>query len=118
MLTSRNADMSQFMRDIYTKSWSAFDCLMKVVLPGGSIRLVDNKLFPFYHLQGDVYSFSVIKGIYHFETDITDVTDVKEQEIRELRAILRCLVKREPNSRLLSVLGNGRFVGCTWSRHG
>ncbi|KAI0274168.1 hypothetical protein BGY98DRAFT_1108473 [Russula aff. rugulosa BPL654] len=53
MLTSRNADVPRaLVRDMYTKSWSAFDRLVSVVPPGGSIGL-DDKLFSFWLLQGD-----------------------------------------------------------------
>ena len=41
MLTSRNADVPRaLVRDMYTKSWSAFDRLVAIVPPGGSIGLV------------------------------------------------------------------------------
>src|SRR6202012_1061436 len=41
MLTSRNADIPRtLVRDMYTKSWSAFDRLVSVVPPGGSIGYV------------------------------------------------------------------------------
>jgi xylulokinase len=37
-LTSRNADVPRaLVRDMYTKSWSAFDRLVAIVPPGGSI---------------------------------------------------------------------------------
>lgn len=37
----RNADVPRaLVRDMYTKSWSAFDRLVSVVPPGGSIGLV------------------------------------------------------------------------------
>lgn len=38
MLSSRNADVPRaLVRDMYTKSWSAFDRLVSVIPPGGSI---------------------------------------------------------------------------------
>ena len=38
MLSSRNADVPRaLVRDMYTKSWSAFDRLVAIVPPGGSI---------------------------------------------------------------------------------
>lgn len=37
-LLSRNADKPrELVRDLYTKSWSAFDRLVSVIPPGGSI---------------------------------------------------------------------------------
>ena len=37
----RNADVPRaLVRDMYTKSWSAFDRLVAIVPPGGSIGLV------------------------------------------------------------------------------
>ena len=39
---SRNADVPRaLVRDMYTKSWSAFDRLVAIVPPGGSIGYVD-----------------------------------------------------------------------------
>ncbi|EAU83592.1 D-xylulose kinase [Coprinopsis cinerea okayama7 len=106
-LSSRNGDVPRaLVRDMYTKSWSAFDRLVAIVPPGGSIGL-DDKLFSFWHLQGDSYPFSRVKGIYRFETGI------KVNEFRDLRANPRCLLEsqllsfRVKWSRLLStgVLG-------------
>lgn len=38
---SRNADVPRaLVRDMYTKSWSAFDRLVAIVPPGGSIGYV------------------------------------------------------------------------------
>lgn len=38
MMSSRNADVPRaLVRDMYTKSWSAFDRLVAIVPPGGSI---------------------------------------------------------------------------------
>ncbi|KAI0029060.1 actin-like ATPase domain-containing protein [Vararia minispora EC-137] len=89
MLTSRNADVPRtLVRDMYTKSWSAFDRLVSVVPPGGSIGL-DDKLFSFWLLQGDSYPLAHVKGIYRFETGI------KVNEFRDLRANPRCLVESQ-----------------------
>ncbi|KAF5368103.1 hypothetical protein D9758_004385 [Tetrapyrgos nigripes] len=89
VLTSRNADVPRaLVRDMYTKSWSAFDRLVAIVPPGGSIGL-DDKLFSFWHLQGDPYPFSHVKGIYRFETGI------KVSEFRDLRANPRCLLESQ-----------------------
>ncbi|TFK37723.1 hypothetical protein BDQ12DRAFT_607042 [Crucibulum laeve] len=89
VLSSRNADVPRaLVRDMYTKSWSAFDRLVAIVPPGGSIGL-DDKLFSFWHLQGDNYPFSRVKGIYRFETG------VKVNEFRDLRANPRCLLESQ-----------------------
>ncbi|THU78197.1 hypothetical protein K435DRAFT_65004 [Dendrothele bispora CBS 962.96] len=89
VLNSRNADVPRaLVRDMYTKSWSAFDRLVAIVPPGGSIGL-DDKLFSFWHLQGDPYPFSHVKGIYRFETGI------KVNEFRDLRANPRCLLESQ-----------------------
>ncbi|KAH7886664.1 hypothetical protein F5I97DRAFT_1869221 [Phlebopus sp. FC_14] len=89
MLTSRNADVPRaLVRDMYTKSWSAFDRLVAIVPPGGSIGL-DDKLFSFWLLQGDSYPLSHVKGIYRFETG------VKVNEFRDLRANPRCLLESQ-----------------------
>ncbi|KAG7085446.1 hypothetical protein E1B28_003007 [Marasmius oreades] len=89
VLTSRNADVPRaLVRDMYTKSWSAFDRLVAIVPPGGSIGL-DDKLFSYWHLQGDMYPLERVKGIYRFETG------VKVQEFRDLRANPRCLVESQ-----------------------
>ncbi|KAH9995286.1 hypothetical protein BJV77DRAFT_991732 [Russula vinacea] len=89
MLTSRNADVPRaLVRDMYTKSWSAFDRLVSVVPPGGSIGL-DDKLFSFWLLQGDSHPMSHVKGIFRFETG------VKVNEFRDLRANPRCLVESQ-----------------------
>lgn len=41
ILTSRNGDVPRMLaRDMYTKSWSAFDRLVAIVPPGGSIGYV------------------------------------------------------------------------------
>ncbi|KAF9032393.1 hypothetical protein BJ165DRAFT_1357960 [Panaeolus papilionaceus] len=110
ILTSRNADVPRaLVRDMYTKSWSAFDRLVAIVPPGGSIGL-DDKLFSFWHLQPDSYPFSRVKGIYRFETGI------KVNEFRDLRANPRCLIEsqvlcfRVKWSRMLAtgVLGSSR----------
>ncbi|ESK90956.1 d-xylulose kinase [Moniliophthora roreri MCA 2997] len=102
VLTSRNADVPRaLVRDMYTKSWSAFDRLVAIVPPGGSIGL-DDKLFSYWHLQGDMYPLERVKGIYRFETG------VKVQEFRDLRANPRCLVE----SQILSFRVRwGRMVG-------
>jgi xylulokinase len=73
---------------MYTKSWSAFDRLVAIVPPGGSIGL-DDKLFSFWLLQGDSYPFSHVKGIFRFETGI------KVNEFRDLRANPRCLLESQ-----------------------
>lgn len=89
VLHSRNADVPRaLVRDMYTKSWSAFDRLVAIVPPGGSIGL-DDKLFSFWHLQGDTYPFSHVKGIFRFETGI------KTTEFRDLRANPRCLIESQ-----------------------
>ncbi|KAH9966997.1 actin-like ATPase domain-containing protein [Russula compacta] len=89
VLTSRNADVPRaLVRDMYTKSWSAFDRLVSVVPPGGSIGL-DDKLFSFWLLQGDSHPLSHVKGIFRFETG------VKVNEFRDLRANPRCLVESQ-----------------------
>lgn len=88
-LTSRNADVPRaLVRDMYTKSWSAFDRLVAIVPPGGSIGL-DDKLFSFWLLQADSYPFSHVKGIFRFETG------VKVNEFRDLRANPRCLIESQ-----------------------
>lgn len=89
MITNRNADAPrELVRDLYTKSWSAFDRLVAVVPPGGSIGL-DDKLFSFWLLQGEEYPFSTVKGVYRFETGI------KVNEFRDLRANPRCLLESQ-----------------------
>ncbi|KAJ3510162.1 hypothetical protein NLJ89_g4836 [Agrocybe chaxingu] len=89
VLSSRNADVPRaLVRDMYTKSWSAFDRLVAIVPPGGSIGL-DDKLFSFWHLQPDSYPFTRVKGIYRFETGI------KVNEFRDLRANPRCLLESQ-----------------------
>lgn len=70
VIGSRNADVARaLVRDMYTKSWSAFDRLVAIVPPGGSIGL-DDKLFAFWHLTSDSHPYSHVKGIYRFETGI------------------------------------------------
>ncbi|KAJ4490148.1 hypothetical protein J3R30DRAFT_3693685 [Lentinula aciculospora] len=89
VLTSRNADVPRaLVRDMYTKSWSAFDRLVAIVPPGGSIGL-DDKLFSFWHLQADSFPYSHVKGIYRFENG------VKVSEFRDLRANPRCLIESQ-----------------------
>ncbi|RDB21836.1 putative D-xylulose kinase A [Hypsizygus marmoreus] len=89
VLSSRNADVPRaLVRDMYTKSWSAFDRLVAIVPPGGSIGL-DDKLFSFWYLQADSYPFSHVKGIFRFETG------VKVNEFRDLRANPRCLIESQ-----------------------
>ncbi|KAH9475085.1 putative D-xylulose kinase A [Psilocybe cubensis] len=89
VLSSRNADVPRaLVRDMYTKSWSAFDRLVAIVPPGGSIGL-DDKLFSFWHLQPDAYPYARVKGIYRFETGI------KVNEFRDLRANPRCLLESQ-----------------------
>lgn len=42
----RNADVPRaLVRDMYTKSWSAFDRLVAIVPPGGSIGYVNSESF-------------------------------------------------------------------------
>ena len=42
LMTHRNADVPRaLVRDMYTKSWSAFDRLVAIVPPGGSIGCAD-----------------------------------------------------------------------------
>ena len=90
---------------MYTKSWSAFDRLVAIVPPGGSIGCVslhhsslitadapfslDDKLFSFWLLQADSFPLSHVKGIYRFETGI------KVNEFRDLRANPRCLLESQ-----------------------
>ena len=50
---------------------------------------LDDKLFSFWHLAGDSYPFSRVKGIFRFETGI------KVSEFRDLRANPRCLVESQ-----------------------
>ncbi|CAL1702910.1 unnamed protein product [Somion occarium] len=89
MLTSRNADVPRaLVRDMYTKSWSAFDRLVAIVPPGGSIGL-DDKLFSFWLLQSDSHPLGHVKGIFRFETG------VKVNEFRDLRANPRCLLESQ-----------------------
>ncbi|PPQ90346.1 hypothetical protein CVT25_007748 [Psilocybe cyanescens] len=89
VLSSRNADVPRaLVRDMYTKSWSAFDRLVAIVPPGGSIGL-DDKLFSFWHLQPDAYPYARVKGIFRFETGI------KVNEFRDLRANPRCLLESQ-----------------------
>lgn len=55
MLTSRNADVPRaLVRDMYTKSWSAFDRLVAVVPPGGSIG------YAFYHTRFNVHPLTTL----------------------------------------------------------
>ncbi|KAL5521859.1 hypothetical protein ACEPAF_1703 [Sanghuangporus sanghuang] len=89
MLMNRNGDVPRaLVRDMYTKSWSAFDRLVAIVPPGGSIGL-DDKLFSFWHLQAEAFPFSHVKGIFRFETGI------KTNEFRDLRANPRCLLESQ-----------------------
>ncbi|EJC99437.1 actin-like ATPase domain-containing protein [Fomitiporia mediterranea MF3/22] len=88
-LMNRNGDVPRaLVRDMYTKSWSAFDRLIAIVPPGGSIGL-DDKLFSFWHLQAEAFPFSHVKGIFRFETGI------KTSEFRDLRANPRCLLESQ-----------------------
>ena len=50
---------------------------------------LDDKLFSFWHLQGDGFPFSHVKGIFRFETG------VKVNEFRDLRANPRCLLESQ-----------------------
>ena len=93
---------------MYTKSWSAFDRLVAVVPPGGSIGWVlvtevlhkgadrrldslDDKLFSFWILQDSGYPFTHVKGIYRFETGI------KATEFKDLRANPRFVEHLSPD---------------------
>ena len=52
------------VRDMYTKSWSAFDRLISVIPPGGSIGL-DDKLFSFWILHNEApATWNMRKGVY------------------------------------------------------
>ncbi|KAG6327454.1 hypothetical protein ID866_11635, partial [Astraeus odoratus] len=85
----RDAEVPRaLVRDMYTKSWSAFDRLVAIVPPGGSIGL-DDKLFSFWLVQADSYPLSHVKGIYRLETGI------KVHEFRDLRANPRCLLESQ-----------------------
>ncbi|KAL1705558.1 hypothetical protein EV121DRAFT_203414 [Schizophyllum commune] len=89
VLSSRNGDVPRaLVRDMYTKSWSAFDRLAAIVPPGGSIGL-DDKLFSFWNLSYDSHPFQKVKGIYRFEHGI------KVTEFRDLRANPRCLIESQ-----------------------
>lgn len=55
----------------------------------GDFFSLDDKLFSFWHLQGDAHPFSHVKGIYRFETGI------KVNEFRDLRANPRCLLESQ-----------------------
>ncbi|KAG9084281.1 hypothetical protein FS749_005347 [Ceratobasidium sp. UAMH 11750] len=80
LLASRNGDVPRaLVRDMYTKSWAAFDRLVSVVPPGGAIGL-DDKLFSFWMLQPEAPPFEHVKGVFRFETG------VKVNEFRDLRA--------------------------------
>ncbi|KAJ3746716.1 D-xylulose kinase [Lentinula detonsa] len=114
VLTSRNADVPRaLVRDMYTKSWSAFDRLVAIVPPGGSIGL-DDKLFSFWHLQADSYPYSRVKGIFRFESG------VKVSEFRDLRANPRCLIESQVLAfriRWMAIVANG-VQGITTTANG
>ncbi|KAJ1304055.1 hypothetical protein OPQ81_008463 [Rhizoctonia solani] len=89
VLASRNGDVPRaLVRDMYTKSWAAFDRLVSVVPPGGAIGL-DDKLFSFWMLQPESPPYEHVKGIFRFETG------VKVNEFRDLRANPRCLLESQ-----------------------
>ncbi|KAG8742297.1 hypothetical protein FRC10_001721 [Ceratobasidium sp. 414] len=89
LLASRNGDVPRaLVRDMYTKSWAAFDRLVSVVPPGGAIGL-DDKLFSFWMLQPEAPPFEHVKGVFRFETG------VKVNEFRDLRANPRCLLESQ-----------------------
>ncbi|KAG8751529.1 hypothetical protein FRC12_012402 [Ceratobasidium sp. 428] len=89
LLASRNGDVPRaLVRDMYTKSWAAFDRLVSVVPPGGAIGL-DDKLFSFWMLQSEAPPFEHVKGVFRFETG------VKVNEFRDLRANPRCLLESQ-----------------------
>ncbi|KAG6895911.1 hypothetical protein C0992_011637 [Termitomyces sp. T32_za158] len=90
VITSRNADIPRaYVRDKYTKSWSAFDRLVAIVPPGGSIGL-DDKLFSFFYLQSDIYPLSHLQN-----TAVRFETGVRVPEFRDLRANPRCLIESQ-----------------------
>ncbi|GJJ14403.1 hypothetical protein Clacol_008667 [Clathrus columnatus] len=121
VLTARNGDTPRtLVRDLYTKSWSAFDRLVSIVPPGGSIGL-DDKLFSFWFLLPEYESCYVgskaattttkpPRGIFRFENG-TKVT-----EFRDLRANPRCLVEgqimafRTRYGRVVAASNNGNNV--------
>ena len=84
------------VRDTYTKSWSAFDRLVSVIPPGGSIGL-DDKLFSFWILHNEQLPTlpspssvpTIRKGIYRVETGH------RVNEFRDLRANPRCLLESQ-----------------------
>ncbi|KAJ7658447.1 hypothetical protein B0H17DRAFT_349737 [Mycena rosella] len=88
----------------YTKIWGAFDPLriIAIVPPVGSIGF-DNKLFAFWHLQGDAH----VKVIYRLETSI------KVNEFRDLHTNPRCLLE----SQVLSLHVRKRQPYNTTSNH-
>ncbi|KAG8905000.1 hypothetical protein FRB99_000873 [Tulasnella sp. 403] len=90
MITNRNADAARAMvRDMYTKSWSAFDRLISVIPPGGSIGL-DDKLFSFWILHNEAPStYAMRKGVYRIEVGH------RVNEFRDLRANPRCLLESQ-----------------------
>lgn len=90
VLNNRNADAARTMvRDMYTKSWSAFDRLISVIPPGGSIGL-DDKLFSFWVLHNEApTSWNLRKGVYRIETGH------RVNEFRDLRANPRCLLESQ-----------------------
>ncbi|KAG6840072.1 hypothetical protein C0991_009184 [Blastosporella zonata] len=90
VLSSRNADIPRaYVRDKYTKSWSAFDRLVAIVPPGGSIGL-DDKLFSFFYLQSDTYPLSHLQN-----TAVRFETGIRVPEFRDLRANPRCLIESQ-----------------------
>ncbi|KAF8918671.1 hypothetical protein CPB85DRAFT_1280794 [Mucidula mucida] len=93
LMQNPNTDVARaLVRDMYTKSWSAFDRLVAIVPPGGSIGL-DDKLFAFS---------SPSLTLTRFETGVV------VPEFRDLRANPRCLVE----SQLISMRVRwGRAVG-------
>ncbi|KIO26903.1 hypothetical protein M407DRAFT_23843 [Tulasnella calospora MUT 4182] len=90
VISNRNAESARTMvRDMYTKSWSAFDRLISVIPPGGSIGL-DDKLFSFWVLHNESpTSWNMQKGVYRVEVG------QKVNEFRDLRANPRCLLESQ-----------------------
>ena len=58
----RNADVPRaLVRDMYTKSWSAFDRLVAIVPPGGSIGYASFKLIRNYeHSNSNIFIMKIV----------------------------------------------------------
>lgn len=146
IITSRNGDVPRMLaRDMYTKSWSAFDRLVAIVPPGGSIGL-DDKLFSFWFVQPEYESTYITpsnatpptttkllsqsrssqnhpegksaRGIYRFENG------TKAVEFRDLRANPRCLIEgqimgfRTRFGRIVAASGSGGATSNNASANG